>query len=168
MFSQIIKLFRVLSSETSPMQISMGFALALIIGLTPVMSLHNTVVVFLLLIFRINIAAFLLAWIFFSGLAYLLDPTFHQIGYSLLNNSDLNTLWTEMYNSTFWRISGFNNTIVMGSLVFSLIAFIPVVVISNILIKRYRSHLLVYLDNSRLFKLIKSSKTFSRFVSMAE
>ena len=168
MFSQIIKLLRVLSTETSPIQISAGFALAMIAGLTPLMSLHNLLVVFLLLIFRINIAAFLMGLLFFSGIAYLLDPSFHQLGYSLLNNQSLNALWTSMYNISIWRLSGFNNTITMGSLVISLLAFIPVLIISNMLIKRYRSHLLVYLNNSRLFRLIKSSKTISRLISMAE
>ena len=168
MFSQIIKLFRVLSSETSPMQISAGFALAMISGFTPLISLHNLLVIFILLIFRINIAAFLLGLVFFSGIAYLLDPIFHQLGYSLLNNQALNELWTSMYNLSFWRVSNFNNTITMGSLTISLLAFIPVLILSNFLIKRYRSHLLVYLNNSWIFRFIKSSKIVTRLVSMAE
>ena len=168
MFSRIIKLLRVLSSETSPMQISAGFALAMIAGLTPLISLHNLLVVFILLIFRINIAAFMLGLLFFSGIAYLLDPSFHQLGYSLLNNQYLNTLWTSMYNLSIWRLSGFNNTITMGSLVIALLAFIPVLIFSNLLIKHYRSHLLVYLNNSRLFHLIKGSKIITKLISMAE
>ena len=168
MFSRIIKLLRVLSSETSPMQISAGFALAMIAGLTPLISLHNLLVVFILLIFRINIAAFMLGLLFFSGIAYLLDPSFHQLGYSLLNNQNLNTLWTSMYNLSIWRLSGFNNTITMGSLVIALLAFIPVLIFSNLLIKHYRSHLLVYLNNSRLFRLIKGSKVITKLISMAE
>ena len=168
MFSQIIKLLRVLSTETAPIQISAGFALAMVAGLTPLLSLHNLLVVFLLLIFRINVAAFLLGLVFFSGIAYLLDPSFHQLGYSLLSNQNLNDLWTGMYNVSIWRISGFNNTIVMGSLTVSLLAFIPLLIFSNVLIKRYRSHLLVYLNNSRLFRIVKSSKIITRLVSMAE
>jgi len=168
MFSQIIKLLRVLSAETSPLQISAGFALAMVAGLTPLISLHNLLVVFILLIFRVNIAAFLLGLLFFSGIAYLLDPYFHQFGYSILNNQNLSGLWTSMYNLSIWRISDFNNTITMGSLIIALLAFIPVLAICNLLIKRYRSHLLVYLNNSWLFRLIKSSKTITRLVSMAE
>ncbi|MDH5735536.1 MAG: TIGR03546 family protein, partial [Gammaproteobacteria bacterium] len=156
------------SSETSPMQISAAFALSMIAGLTPLISLHNIIVIFLLLIFRINLAAFILGLTFFTGMAYLLDPTFHKIGYSILSNQDLNGLWTELYNITIWRISGFNNTITMGSLFISLLAFLPVLILTHVLIKRYRTHILIHLDNSRIFRLLKSSKILTRLISMSE
>ena len=150
------------------MQISMGFALALIMGFTPVLSLHNLLVLFVLLIFRINLAAFLLAWAFFSAMAYLLDPVFHTIGQDILTNKEMLATWTEMYNSTFWRVANFNNTIVMGSLVVSLAIFIPMIIISNILIRYYRTHLYVYLQKSKLVRLVQTSKIITRIVSMAE
>ena len=168
MFSQIIKFIRVLSSEVDPIQISLGFALAMIVGLTPLFSLHNLLVIFVLLLFRINLAAFLLAWAVFSGMAYLLDPLFHDLGKVILHHESLNALWTEMYNQPVWRIARFNNTIVMGSLAASLLAFIPFVLISNLLVRRYRSDVLIYVQNSRLFKTLKSSKLISRAVSLAE
>ena len=89
MFSQLIKFIRVLSSEAAPIQISFGFALAMIVGLTPLLSLHNVLVIFCLLLFRVNLASFLLAWAFFSGIAYLLDPVFHEVGKSILNYPQL-------------------------------------------------------------------------------
>jgi len=168
MLSQIIKLLRVLSSETSPLQISAGFSLAMITGLTPLISLHNLFVIFILLIFKVNIAAFLLGLLFFSGMSFFLDSTFHQLGLAVLNSQYLNELWTHLYNISIWRISGFNNTITMGSLLISLAAFMPVLILSNYLIKRYRSHLLIYLNNSWLFRLIKSSKIVTRLISLAE
>lgn len=168
MFSQIIKLFRVISSETSPLQISSGLALSMIAGLTPIMSLHNIIVIFLLLIFRINIAAFFLGLVFFSGIGYLLDPTFHSLGYSILNNPALAEAWTSLYNNNLFRLSSFNNTIVMGSLTISLIAFLPAMLICNLLIKYYRSHFLEYLDNSKMFRIVKNSKILTRIISMAE
>ncbi|MDH5765927.1 MAG: TIGR03546 family protein [Gammaproteobacteria bacterium] len=168
MFSQIIKLFRVLSSETSPMQISSAFALSMVTGLTPLLSLHNLFIIFLIFIFRVNVAAFLLGTAFFSAIAYLLDPAFHQLGHSILTHSALTDTWTALYNITTGRLSGFNNTIVMGSLAVSLIALLPVLIISNILIKYYRQHFMDYLNQSRLFRLVKSSKILTRLVSMAE
>ncbi|MCW8922183.1 MAG: TIGR03546 family protein [Gammaproteobacteria bacterium] len=168
MITQIIKFLRVLASEAAPIQISMGIALAMIIGFTPLLSLHNVLVVFVLLVFRINIAAFLLAWALFSGLAYLLDPVFHQIGLSLLQNESLQATWTAMYNLMFWRLANFNNTILMGSLVVSLLAFFPLVLILNVLIKQYRSHVLVFLNNSKIIRYLQNSKLVTRLTSMAE
>ncbi len=168
MFSQLIKFIRVLSSEAAPIQISLGLALGMIVGLTPMLSLHNVPAVFCLLLFRVNLAAFLLGWGFFSGIAYVLDPTFHDIGKAILTQASLNDLWTALYNQPLWRISRFNNTIVMGSLAVSLAAFIPLVILGNILIKHYRDDVMEYIKNSRLFRFLKSSKWFSHAVAMME
>lgn len=168
MITQIIKFLRVLASEAAPIQISIGISLAMIAGLTPLVSLHNLLVVFVLLIFRINLAAFLLALALFSGLAYLLDPLFHSFGLSLLQHTTMQETWTGMYNSAFWRLTHFNNTIVMGSLVSTLLAFIPFVLIINVLIKRYRTHVLVYLQRSKLANWLQTSKIFTRLTSLSE
>jgi len=168
MFNQIIKFIRLLSSETAPVQISLGIALAMITGFTPLISIHNLAVLFVLLIFRVNIATFLLALFVFSGLAYLLDPVFHSIGKDLLTNKDWLMLWTEMFNHELWRITRFNNTVLLGGLVASLLLFVPVVVLCNFLIKRYRMYVLSYIEKSPLFRMIKSSKWFARAVSLAE
>lgn len=168
MFSQIIKFIRILSSETNPVQISAGFALAMIAGFTPLLSIHNLLVLLVLLVFRINLASFLLGWGLFSAMSYLLDPVFHDVGRSVLANPDLLSAWTEMYNSSMWRLTQFNNTIVMGGLVVSLIAFFPMLFIGSLLIKQFRKVILEKINNSRLFKFFKSSKWFSIFVAVAE
>lgn len=168
MITQLIKFLRVLGSEASPMQISLAIALAMVAGLTPLLSLHNLLVVFILLSFRINLGAFILALGLFSGIGYLFDPAFHSVGLSLLQNEVLVSIWTTMYNSMFWRFANFNNTIVMGSLVISLLAFVPFVLLLNVLIKKYRSQFLVFLNNSKIAKFIQNSKMFTRVSSMME
>ncbi len=168
MFSQLIKFIRVLSSDVSPLQISAGISLAMVMGLTPLLSLHNVLVVFLLLVLRVNIASFLLAWVFFSGLAYLFDPQFNQLGEYLLSRADLIPLWTDFYNQPIARLFNFNNTLVLGSLVVALLAFIPLLVIGNVLIVRYRQYIVEKFKKSRLFKFLSTSKWFGRAVSLAE
>ena len=168
MFSQLIKLIRILSSETASIQISLGISLAMIAGLTPIFSLHNVLVIFCLLLFRINIATFMLSLLLFSGIAYLLDPVFQDVGRAILTHADLSVFFTDLYNQAFWRLTNFNNTLVMGSLTVSLLAFIPSVLLSNYLVKRYRSHVLLYVQRSALFRIIKTNKWFSRAVSLAE
>ncbi|MFW2371916.1 MAG: TIGR03546 family protein [Gammaproteobacteria bacterium] len=167
MISQVFKLVRVLSSDVSPMQISLGFALSMIIGLTPLWSVHNLLVIFFLLILRTNIAAFMMGWALFTGMAYLFDPWFHDLGSFILNLPSLNAQWTDMYNMPFWRISNFNNTIVMGSLSASLVLFVPLLIILNILVRQYRSNVVQYLNKQRWFKLVQS-RVFSKTVSLAE
>ncbi len=168
MITQILKILRVLASEDSPMQISLAIALAMVMGLTPLFSLHNFLVLIILLSFRINLAAFLLAWAFFSGLAYLFDPQFHGLGMTVLQHAALQNMWTEMYNSAFWRLTNFNNTIVMGSFITAMLAFIPMLLILNFLIRRYRSHVLVFLKKSKLVTWMQSSKMITRITSAME
>jgi len=168
MLSQIIKFIQILSSETAPVQISAGIALSMIPGFSPLFSLHNLLVLLVLLMLRINIAAFMLGLAFFTAFAYLLDPLFHSIGQLVLTQEGLQNFWTELYNSSFWRLTGFNNTIVMGSLLVSLAAFIPGLLLGNFLINHYRNDILVFLNNSRIFKAFKSSKLFTKIIAAAE
>ncbi len=167
MLGIIARFLRILNSETEPGQISLGFCFALIVGLTPLWSLHNVVVLLLVLILRVNVSAFLLGFVFFSGLAYLLDPIFHSIGLALLTNVSLEVVWTSLYNSTLWRLERFNNSIVMGSLVFSIVACLPLYVVSTILIRRYRAHVLAWVQRSRMMHLLKASKLYRAYQSVS-
>jgi uncharacterized protein (TIGR03546 family) len=148
------KLLQVISSETEPGQISLGFAFALIAGFTPLLSLHNLLVLFLILVLRVNLSAFFLGLAFFSGVAYLLDPLFHRIGLAVLTARPLEGLWTVLYNSTPWRLERFNNSIVMGSLLISLLSFMPLYAVSNRLILKYREHVLAWVQKTKLVHVL--------------
>jgi len=80
----IAKLLKALASEASPSQIAGGMILGMIIGLTPITSFHNLIIVVLILILRVNIGMALLSFLVFSGVAYLADPLFHRFGIWLL------------------------------------------------------------------------------------
>jgi len=167
MLKLLAKFLKVLNSETDPGQISLAFCFAFIAGLTPLLSLHNLLVLLLVLILRTNLSAFLLGLTFFSGVAYLLDPVFHRIGYAILIAEPLEGLWTAFYNSTLWRIERFNNSIVMGSLIFSVILFFPLFLLSNELIRRYRSHILEWIRRSRIMQAFMASKFYSVYRSVS-
>lgn len=168
MIAMLANLLKALNSDSAPGQVALAFALALITGLTPLFSLHNLLIIFIACIVRINFGAFLLATAFFSGLAYLLDPAAIALGESLLTNSDYQELWTGLYQNELLRISGFNNTLVMGSLVIALIAFIPVLLLSRWLILAYRDCLMVWVDKLKITKLLKASKFYKAYQALAE
>lgn len=154
MIRSVYKLLQVISSETEPGQISLGFAFALIAGFTPLANLHNLLVLFLILVLRVNLSAFFLGLAFFSGIAYLLDPVFHRIGLAVLTAGPLEGLWTALYNSTLWRLERFNNSIVMGSLLLSLLLFVPLYLVSNRLIVKYREHFLAWVQKTKLVHVL--------------
>lgn len=167
MIKLLAKLLRVLNSETDPGQISLGLCFAMIAGLTPLLSLHNLLVLLLVCILRVNVSAFLLGLAVFTGIAYLLDPLFHQIGLAVLTASALEGLWTSLYQSVWWRLEHFNNSIVMGSLVFSLVLFVPVLLLANMLIRRYRQHVLAWIQKTRVMQMFKASKLYQTYETLS-
>ena len=167
MLTMIAKLIKVLNSESEPGQISLAFCLALVMGFTPLFSLHNLIVLFLVFFLRVNLTGFLLAWSVFSALAYLLDPFFSWLGRALLTADPLTGLWTALYNITLWRLENFNNSIVMGSLSISLILFIPLYFLFNFLILRYRQHVLAWLQKTRIAQMIKATKLYSAYQTLS-
>ena len=167
MIESIAKLIKVLNSETEPGQISLALCLAMIAGFTPVLSLHNIVVLLVVLVLRVNLSAFILGWAFFSAIAYILDPLFHRIGLAILTAPSLNEFWTGLYNTSWFRLDRLNNTITMGSLLFSLALFIPGLIIFNLLIRRYREHLLSWIRKTRLMQALKATKFFAIYQSLS-
>lgn len=160
MLDMIAKLLKVLNAEGSPTQISLGFAAGLIVGLTPLWSLHNLLLAFLVFLFRVNLSAFFLSWAVFSGIAYLADPVMNQLGAAMLTSASMHDLWTSLYNQPVWRLAHFNNTLTLGSLVSSVVIALPMVIVSNFLIKNYRMHVLAWVRKTRIAQLLKASRLY--------
>ena len=167
MIKLLAKLLRVLNSETDPGQISLGLCFAMVVGLTPLVSLHNLFVLLLVFILRVNLSAFVLGLALFTGIAYLLDPLFHRLGLAVLTASPLADLWTSLYQSVWWRLEHFNNSIVMGSLVFSVAMFVPVLLLLNFLIRRYRQHVMAWVQKSRIMQMFKASKLYQTYETLS-
>lgn len=168
MIAMLAKLLKALNSDSAPGQVALAFALAVITGLTPLFSLHNILILLIACILRINFGAFILGTLFFSGLAYLIDPAAVSIGESILTNTSYQAFWTDLYQSDFWRATRFNNTLVLGSIVVALIAFIPVLLLSRWLILAYRHKLMVWVDKLKITKLLKASKFYKVYQALAE
>jgi uncharacterized protein (TIGR03546 family) len=168
MIMTVAKILKVLNSESAPGQISLALCFSMFAGFTPLVSLHNLAVLFLVLILRVNLSAFLLGWAAFSGLAYLLDPIFDRIGVTLLTADSLQGLWMPLYNSSFWRLTRFNNSVLLGSFIFSLLFFIPLYFLGNLAVERYREHLLSWVRKSRIMQAFTASRFYSMYQSVSE
>jgi len=168
MLTIIAKIFKTLNSETEPFQISLALCFAMIAGLTPLWSLHNLIVLMLVLILRVNLTTFILAWAGFSGIAYLLDPVLHVFGLNILTADSLEGFWTSLYNSTLWRLTNYNNSLLMGSLITSLGLFVPLFFISNTIIRKYREHILAWVKKSRIVQALKASRFYGIYQSVSD
>jgi uncharacterized protein (TIGR03546 family) len=161
MLKMIANLLKVLNSDADPSQISLAFGFALISGFLTFFSPLNLLVLLIVFLLRVNLSAYFLGTAFFAGIAYLLDPLLHRIGLALLTAATLEGLWTALYNSTLWRIQRFNNSVVMGGLVFGILCFVPLVLLSNALVRRYREHVLAWVRKTRFMHALTASKFYN-------
>jgi uncharacterized protein (TIGR03546 family) len=168
MLTMIAKVFKILNSETEPFQISLALCFAMIAGLTPLWNVHNIIVLLLVLVLRVNLTTFILAWLGFSGMAYLLDPLLHAFGLRILTADALQNVWTGLYNSTLWRLSNYNNTLLMGSLTTCLVLFGPLFFLSILFINKYRQHILSWVMKSRVVQALKASKFYGIYQSVSD
>lgn len=158
----IQSLFKTLHSEGSPGQVAAGIALGSILGLTPLLNLHNAIVFGLILILNVSLPGAMLGWALFVPIGFLLDPVFDQIGrVLLLETPTLSPLWTTFYNTPVVPLTNFNNTVVLGSVVFSLFFFTPLCFASRWGVARYRETIGQRIVNSRLYQLITASKLYN-------
>src|SRR5207237_1960721 len=74
-------LLKTLHSEGTPGQIAGGIALGAALGLTPLMNLHNAVVIVLLCMINVSFASGLLGMAIFTPIGFILDPIFDRFGH---------------------------------------------------------------------------------------
>ncbi|MBN1895251.1 TIGR03546 family protein [bacterium] len=161
------KLIKILKSGDSPSQIAWGFALGSIPGLTPLFCLHNAAVLFLLLVLNVNFGAALLALAVFSLFAWLLDPMFHAVGYwALAQIPALQPLWTSLYNAPVAPLTRFNNTVVMGSFLVSLVLLLPVFFLFRALVLKYRNSWDDKIEKWKIVKAVKASKFYDLYMKV--
>jgi uncharacterized protein (TIGR03546 family) len=156
---QIIKNFiSILRSGQTPRQIAAGFALGSMVGLMPFLTLQGVFLWLIILIFDVNLTAALLAGTLFTLIAYLFDPLFHALGYFFLTDiSALQGLWTSLYNAPIAPLTRFNNTVVLGSLLCSIILFFPVYFGMRSFVLAYRAHLHTKIEKWKIYQVISKS-----------
>ena len=151
-----------LHSGGSPRQVAIGFALGASLGLTPLMNVHNGVVVLLLCLLNVSFGAGLLAWAVFLPVGFMLDPLFDRVGHALLADTpSLAPLWTSWYNSAGVPWTNFNNTIVLGSVICWLLLFVPIALAVRWGIVHYRTTYAAAIERSRFVRAVQASKLYN-------
>jgi len=103
-----------------------------------------------------------------SLIAYLMDPLFHNLGYYLLVDVEgLHSFWTMLYNIPIFALSRFNNTVLLGSLLSSLILLIPVYFIVKKAVVKYREKLGPKVQKWKIVKIMKSTKLYTIYTKVS-
>jgi uncharacterized protein (TIGR03546 family) len=164
-FKTFYNLLKVLNSERNPAQLAAAVAFGMMIGFSPFVSLHNLVIFLLVCLFRVNLTMFFVSLGVFKIFAFVLDPVFDLLGYGLLVDfKAMRPLWIAVTSGPIWPYFRFNNTIVIGSLVFGVIAWIPVYLGALAAVRAYRQHWREYLKNSKLLATLKTTPFYSMYL----
>jgi uncharacterized protein (TIGR03546 family) len=155
------KFVKVLRSAASPAQIAGGFILGMTIGFVSLRSLFAAVIILLIIILNVNITAAIFAALLFRLIAFLVDPFLHSLGYWLLVDvSAFTKAWTYLYNLPIFPYTRFNNTVVMGSLIVTIVLLHPVFWGMRVLIRNYREKYEERIKKWKIIKVLGGSKFF--------
>jgi uncharacterized protein (TIGR03546 family) len=155
-------LVKALNSDGTPGQVAAGIALGAVLGLTPLMNLHNLVLFSLAIILNVSFPGVMLGWAVFVPVGFALDPLFDAIGRTLLVGLPLLTpFWTWCYNAPIVPLTNFNNTIVLGSFVSWAVAFVPLFFLLRWAVTKYRAAVYERLKRTRVFQAVTASKLYN-------
>jgi uncharacterized protein (TIGR03546 family) len=160
------KLIKALHSNASPSEIASGVVLGSIMGFTPGFTLVSFLVIFLIIILNVNISAAIVSSIIFSIGGLALDPLSHMIGSKVLYIPGLEGLWTSLYNMPLVPLSRFNNTVVIGGYIITLVLIIPIYIFSKKFVVVYREKLQAKIEKMKVVKLLKASKFFKFYTRL--
>jgi uncharacterized protein (TIGR03546 family) len=162
LFKLIQSLFKTLHSDGTPGQVAAGLALGAILGLTPLVSLHNAVVFAAIVLLNVSFPAAMFGWAVFVPIGFLLDPLFDALGRRLLLETPaLTPLWTTLANTPVVPLTNFNNTVVLGSLVFAVVLWLPLFFFGRLGVARYRATVGAWLLKTRLYQMVKASSLYN-------
>ena len=160
LLKQIFGLIGLLNSETGTNQIAVGIACGLIIGFSPTLSLQTLIVIAVILIFKIQIGAALISAFFFKFPAVYLDPLFHKVGSLVLEVKSFEGIFTTLYNMPIIPYTKFYNSVVMGAGIIAVCLIPFIIILSKILIVKYRKAVVERIKNTKLFKALKATTVF--------
>jgi len=155
-------LVKTLHSEGTPGQVAAGIALGSVLGLTPLVNVHNLLIAALILVLNVSVGGAMLGWALFLPLGFALDPVFDRIGHQLLLETPaLTPMWTAWFNTPVLPYTNFNNTIVLGSFAAWLVLAVPVFFAARYAVMRYRATWGERVRRSRFYNAVTASKAYN-------
>ena len=157
----IQSIIKTLHSEGTPGQVGAGIAIGSVLGLTPLMNVHNLIIFSLVVLLNVSFGGAMLGWALFVPLGFILDPIFHAVGMELLHAPSLRPLWTSLTNTPLVPYTNFNNTVVLGSFVGWVVLAVPIFFAARFGVARYRATIGEKVRRSRFYKAVTASQVYN-------
>jgi uncharacterized protein (TIGR03546 family) len=157
----IQSIIKTLHSEGTPGQVAAGIAIGSVLGLTPLLNVHNLIIFSLVVLLNVSFGGAMLGWALFVPIGFLLDPMFHAVGLELLQAPWLRPLWTSWTNTPLLPYTNFNNTVVLGSFVGWIVLAVPIFFGARYGVARYRATIGERVRRSRFYRAITASQAYN-------
>ncbi len=165
LLKQIFNFLKLLNSDTGTQQLAVGLALGLILGFAPFISIQSFIVLLVIFVFRVQLGAAFLSAFFFKFIAYLVDGPADSLGRWVLESSDLRPLFTSLYNMPLVPMTRFNNSIVMGSMIVSVILLPFAYFGFKFLILKYRQAVVARFKSTKIWKVFIATKFYNWYTT---
>ncbi|GMO51031.1 MAG: DUF2062 domain-containing protein [Treponemataceae bacterium] len=152
MLNAVVKLFKSLNANSHPGEIAHAVCLGVFLGLMPKTNALWYILTVFFLFLRINRGALILIAALATLIAPVFDTFLDSAGYAILRFSPAVPVYSALLDIPFVAFTKFNNTIVMGSIAASLIAYIPLYVITRLLVKLWRVVISPKIYQSKLYQ----------------
>lgn len=163
MLTILAKLLKALNSEQSASQLAIAVSFAVILGFTPLLSLHNLIILLIALWFRVNLTLLIVSYPLFALLGFILSPVFESVGLSVLQMPSLQSSWEAFFNTLFGRWSNFYYSGVMGSFIVGVAVAILLFPITKFSVTAYRERWLEKFNQLKITKMLKASKLWQLY-----
>lgn len=161
LLKQLFTFLKLLNSDTGTNSLAFGLSLGLFLGFAPFLSLQTFLVLLIVFIFRVQLGAAFVSAFFFKFVAWLFDGPADSLGRWALENPSFRPLFTEMYNVPLLPMTRFNNSIIMGSLIVSLLLLIPSFFIFRYLIETYRAQVVARFKSTKAWKAFAATPLYN-------
>ena len=154
----ITNFLEILRAGQTPKQIAGGFALGVIVGMSPVLTLQGLFVWLVIFVLDVNLSAAFFAFAAFKLIAYVFDPVFHSFGYFLLVDvAAFQSFWTYLYNIPLAPLTRFYNTVVLGSFVAAIICSVPIYFGMKSFVVAYRTHIHAKIEKWKIYQILSKN-----------
>ncbi|MEM9186541.1 MAG: TIGR03546 family protein [Planctomycetota bacterium] len=153
----------VLLANDSSRQIAAGVAIGMVLGLVPKGNLIAVALGVALFGLKVNRSAGLLSAAAFSWMGAATDGFTHNLGAKALAVDGMQSTYAWLYELPLGPWIGFNNTVVLGSLLLGLYASYPCYLAAKLLLDRFQTPIAAWLKRRRVTRWLLGADLTTRF-----
>lgn len=166
MLKAISKLLGAISSNTRPGAIAHAVSCGVLLGFMPKDNLLWYILFVFILFMNIQRGAYALSILLGAALTVFMDPLFDSVGYSILTVESLKPYYASLLDIPFVAFTKFNNTVVMGSFVCGIAAYIPLYVLARLFVWAWRKYLAEKVRKLKVAAVLKNIPLVEKIVGM--